>query len=88
MKEPKELVDPGLGQNLGRDNGLGCQKSCGVLKGSEKPKMLSIKSLTARIQKRVSNLSELMFKVYLISVFQHGSSNPVRDSLRTIVFLY
>ena len=24
----------------------------------------------------------------MISVFQHGSSNPVRDSLRTIVFLY
>ena len=28
------------------------------------------------------------FKVFLISVFQHGSSNPVRDSSLKIVYLY
>ena len=29
-----------------------------------------------------------IIKVYLVSVFQHGSSCPVRDSSQTIVFLY
>ena len=29
-----------------------------------------------------------MIKMYLISVFQHGSSNPIRDSSHKIVFRY
>ena len=35
----------------------------------------------------VETLITHIIKVYLISVFQHGSSNPVRDTSQTIVFL-
>ena len=36
----------------------------------------------------VGTLITHIIKVYLICVFQHGCSNPVRDSSRKIVFLY
>ena len=36
----------------------------------------------------VGTLITIIFKVYLISMFQHGSSNPVHDSSHTIVNLY
>ena len=36
----------------------------------------------------VGTLITNIIKVYLISVFQHGSSNTLQDSSRKIVFLY
>ena len=59
--------------------------------GSEKTTNKLLNKLLNKTRKqKLKNASKSVgsHRLYLISVFQHGSSNPVRESSQKIVFLY